>query len=56
MAHSKGWTSLRPSDAAGGSGWVLGFLLLGSLSMDRSWISGKAELNVGSFGLLSHQA
>lgn len=52
MAHSKDWANLRPSDATGGSGWVLGFFLLGSLSMVRSWLSGKAELDVGSL----HQA
>lgn len=55
-ANSKGWASLRPSDARGRNGCLLGFLLLGSPSMVRSWLSGKAEFDVGSFGLLLHQA
>lgn len=56
MANSKGWASLRPSDTKGRKGCILGFLLLRSLSMVRSWLSGKAEFDVGSFGLLSYQA
>lgn len=56
MANSKGWASLRPPDAKGRNGCILGFLLLGSPNMVRSWLSGKAEFDVGSFGLLLYQA